>query len=161
MTSTIPTPSSFDVTILAYVAGLFDGEGSIVIGYNKPDIARGRKVPSYWLQVGITNTDRSLIDWLLSTFGGHVSDNSHSPSRKNQRPCWAWRTMGTQAKVFLQDISPYLRIKKDQALLAIEFQTHIDAPGFGKRKDLTPEIIEKREAFRQRLRHMTFGSQGV
>jgi hypothetical protein len=155
-----PVPS-FDVATLAYVAGLFDGEGSIVIGYNKPDATRGRKVPSYWLQVGITNTDRPLIDWLHATFDGHISDNSHSPSRKNQRPCWVWRTMGTQARAFLQDISPYLRIKKDQALLAIEFQDHIDTPGFAKRKDLTPEILEKREAYRQKLRQMTLGSQGL
>jgi hypothetical protein len=96
---------SFDVATLAYVAGLFDGEGSIVIGYNKPDATRGRKVPSYWLQVGITSTDRSLIDWLHATFAGHSSDNSLSPSRKNRRSCWAWRTMGTQARAFLQDIS--------------------------------------------------------
>jgi hypothetical protein len=154
-----PVPS-FDVATLAYVAGLFDGEGSIVIGCNKPDAVWGRKVPSYWLQVSITNTDRPLIDWLHATFGGHISDYSHSVSRKNRRPCWAWRTIGGQARGFLQNISPYLRIKKDQALLAIEFQDHLDTPGFSKRKDLTPEILEKREAYRQKLRRMTLGSQG-
>ncbi len=51
-------PPALNVETLAYVAGLFDGEGSIVIGCS---IGRtNRKNPCYFLQVGITNTDREL-----------------------------------------------------------------------------------------------------
>ncbi len=105
--------------ILPYVAGLMDGEGSITIGISKPSKKKQLKSPSHWLQVGITNTNRELIGWLYEKFGGHISDNSHSPSRKKQRPCWAWRVMSNEAKDFLVSLYPYLRVKKRQAELAI------------------------------------------
>ena len=114
-----------DIQDLVYTAGLIDGEGSIVIGVSKPSTKRGNKLPSHWLQVGIINTDKELIDWLKNTFGGHISNNSHCPSRKRQRPCWAWRVVGNKAKIFLEMIYPYLRVKKKQAELAIEFQKNV------------------------------------
>src|SRR5258708_36540022 len=142
---------------LAYVAGLFDGEGSIVIGCSlkKAD----RRNPAYWLQVGITNTDRELIDWLHNTFGGHISDNSHGPSRKEQRPCWAWRIMSKEAKGFLIRILPYLRTKKQQALIAIEFQEHMTA--CASTKALTTQLVAVREAYRNKLRTLTLGNHSL
>jgi len=95
---------------LAYVVGLFDGEGSITICVSKPK--KGTESPHYWLQVSITNTDRELIEWLHTTFGGHISDNSHYRNRKGRRPCWAWRIMSMQAMEFLSAIQPFLRVKK-------------------------------------------------
>lgn len=142
-----------DAVTLAYVAGLLDGEGSIVIGVSKPSASRGNIAPSHWLQVGITNTDRGLIDWLLLTFGGHVSDNSHSPSRKKQRPCWAWRIMGNQAKTFLETLHPYLRIKREQAEIAIAFQT--ERAGLCNR--VGPQVLDRREWYRSQLRSLTLG----
>jgi hypothetical protein len=113
-------------TTLAYVARLLDGEGSICIGASRPK--SDSTATSYWLQVGITNTGRTMIDWLLATFGGHISDNTHAPSRTNQSPCWAWRIMGTQAVSFLTVIQPYVRIKAPQLRLALDFQQHMSAP---------------------------------
>ena len=144
------------VETLAYVAGLFDGEGSIVIGCS---LGRtNRKNPCYFLQVGITNTDRELIDWLHRTFGGHVSDNSHSPSRSKQRPCWAWRVTSRQAHGFLKKILPYLRTKKTQANIAIEFQEHMTA--FASNKALSANLLDIREDYRNKLRSLTLGTHG-
>jgi hypothetical protein len=138
-----------DVATLAYTAGLFDGEGSIVIGCGK---RADRRAPQYWLQVGITNTHRETIDWLLATFGGHISDNSHAPSRRKQRPCWAWRVMSNEAAAFLESLLPYLRIKNEQALIALEFQAHMQAPLV---RPVPDAAIRQREAFRVRLRALT------
>lgn len=147
-----PSHDTFPETTLAYVAGLFDGEGSIVIGCGKNK--KGRVAPSYWLQVGITNTDRELIDWLHQTFGGHISDNSHSPSRRNQRACWAWRIMSTHALIFLRSIDPFLRVKKAQAELAIKFQVHMSERRYSPLPD---SILQERESYRQELRNLTLG----
>jgi hypothetical protein len=150
-------PPSFNVETLAYVAGLFDGEGSIVIrccaGRTK------QRNPSYGLQVGITNTDRELIEWLRGTFGGHISDNSHCPSRGKQRPCWAWRLVSREAHAFLQVILPYLRTKKPQAVIAIEFQEHMTA--FMSTQVLSAELLEAREGYRSKLRFLTLGKHGL
>jgi len=127
--------------IWAYVAGLLDGEGSICIAVNKPKTGV-RKSPDHRLQVGITNTNRELIDWLHEMLGGHISDNSHSPSRKNQTPCWAWRIIGHAAQRFLIAALPFLRIKREQARLAIEFQeTKKNKHGC---RGVPPEVIAKR-----------------
>lgn len=58
--------------IVAYTAGLFDGEGCILINRRRyssdnPTYA-GR--PQYNLQVVIANTDRDIAEWLQTTFGG-------------------------------------------------------------------------------------------
>ena len=99
----------------AYVAGLFDGEGSITINKNRSDCGR----PSYTLLVYITNTNEAVIDWLLTKFGGTLYTRSVS---KGHRPCWDWKKYGNNARDFLTLINPYLRIKKHQAELAIKFQ---------------------------------------
>lgn len=142
----------------AYIAGLFDGEGSIVIAVTKPSTKRKTKSPSHWLQVGITNTDRPLIDWLHSIAGGHVCDNSHSPSRKRQRPCFAWRKNSNQAMEFLRDIRPYLRAKAEQADIAITFQSeragHV-ATG------IDAVQVDRREYLRTQLRRLTLGSHSL
>jgi hypothetical protein len=148
MTHDTPT-----ATTLAYVAGLLDGEGSFCIGAGgtEPD----RVAVHYWLQVQITNTDRTLIDWLLATFGGHISDNSHAPSRPNRRPCWAWRVMGPQAVPFLEAIQPYVRIKAPQLRLALEVQRHMSAPRTYHRVPAAHLVL--REDFRQRLQALNRG----
>lgn len=140
--------------ILPYVAGLMDGEGSITIGISKPSKKKQLKSPSHWLQVGITNTNRELIGWLYEKFGGHISDNSHSPSRKKQRPCWAWRVMSNEAKDFLVSLYPYLRVKKRQAELAIAFQEERS----GKTsKTPTEDQIKKRDWYKKEISNLCLG----
>ena len=140
-----------DKETLAYVAGLFDGEGSIVIGVSKPSDKNQLKRPSHWLQVGITNTNRELIDWLHDTFGWHISDNSHSPSRRKQRPCWAWRVMSNEGAAFLETIYPYSRIKKEQMKLAIAFQE------YRREKLPSEEQILKRDWYKAEISKLCLG----
>ena len=142
-------------TTLAYVAGLFDGEGSIVIGCGHQK--QRRVTPHYWLQVGITNTDRELITWLHHTLGRHISDNMHCPTKRHQRPCWAWRIMSTQALPFLRALMPYLRVKQAQASIAVNFQSHMSARRY---KTVPDSVVEERASFRQQLRVLTLGPLG-
>jgi hypothetical protein len=148
-----------ETTTLAYVAGLFDGEGSIVIGVSKPSIRNKQKSPSHWLQVGITNTSKELIVWLKDSFGGHISDNSHSPSRKKQRPCWAWRVNSHEACKFLKSILPFLKVKKKQAELAIEFQE--SAKNMNGRENKSQQEkekeIEKRNWYKKEISSLSLG----
>lgn len=144
--------------IFSYVAGLMDGEGSIVIGVSKN--RKGSKSPSHWLQVGIINTDKNLINWLNNTFGGHISDNSHSPSRKKQRPCWAWRIMSNEAQVFLEKIYPYVHIKKTQIKLAIKFQKEKTNLRFLSPAQKVKELA-KRDWYKQEISKLTLGQHSL
>jgi len=140
-------------TDLAYVAGLFDGEGSIVIGVSKRKRS-DRIVPNHWLQVGIGICEKSLVDWLHSEFGGHITSNGKTKEQGAKRQSWTWRVMSNEGAAFLSSILNYLRIKKEQAELAIEFQTKA-APYQGR--PLTQKTIDARERYRNRLRTMTTG----
>jgi len=134
---------------VAYIAGLFDGEGSICIVMSKPSAKRQTSSPSHSLQVGITNTNRDLIDWLHNNLGGYISDNSHSPSRKRESHCWAWRVMSNQSKDFLKLIYPFLKVKRRQAELAIQFQ---ETKGvFTRYLRPTTEEITKRQWYKEEI----------
>ena len=145
--------------ILSYMAGLFDGEGSICIGVTPPRQKNGTKSPMHHLVVSITMTDEPTIKWIHSLFGGSIATSKNSPSaiRAKKRPCYMWRVWGNMANDFLQQILPYSRYKKDQVLLAIEFQNRRrGSQGYGYHK-LTDKIIKEREEYRNKLRSMTNG----
>ncbi len=103
---TIRVPT--DERELAYVAGLFDGEGSI--SYVPLDNGHGS-----W-KLTITNTSWPMHEWLIERIGGGVTDMKH-----NRVPCWQWR-LNRQKDVFLlmEAIRPYLVIKRDRVELALE-----------------------------------------
>lgn len=110
-----------DPAKLAYLAGIIDGEGSIV-PYNKSAAKR------YW-RIVVGNTSEDLIQWLKSNFGGTVHDRRQSwnswlgeaPPHQGQRHMWGWY-IGRQADVFaiLSAVEPYLVIKRGRANVALE-----------------------------------------
>jgi len=98
-------------TDLAYVAGIIDGEGWI-------GIYTANKI--YRLNVGVSNTNEWLVRWLEFAFGGHmhVLPVRH-PNAKLQ---YDWQMCGRKAAEFLTLIYPYLRIKRYQAEIALDYQ---------------------------------------
>lgn len=93
-------------TVVAYLAGLIDGEGSI----NRSSNSRSGK---NW-RIQIAMTDEAVIRWLGDVLGGSVTE------RKRQRPHhkrnWRWLLM-RQSEVLelLRAVLPYLRVKHDHA----------------------------------------------
>ena len=57
--------------------------------------------------------------------------------------------MSNQAKDFLEQISPYLRVKKRHAQVAIDFQN--ERCGLTGSKPPSPEQIARREQYRQEI----------
>jgi len=100
-------------TDLAYVAGMLDGDGYI-------SICRNRCKPQTMLRVGISNTNQWLIEWLHFGFGGGISKHKE---RGNCKTKWNWIISSNKAVEFLKLISPYLKLKRPQAELAIQFQS--------------------------------------
>ncbi len=107
---------------LAYIAGIVDGEGCIGI-YHRLDTKGNR---SYQLCVQVGNTDKALIEWLHKSFGAYMYEHKHYSCEKIKRklPSFVWTIVGNQALSFLEIVHPYLRIKKEQAEIAIGFQKH-------------------------------------
>ena len=107
--------------ILAYAAGIIDGEGCICIYKHRKrkDTKHGY---IFALTVRVTNTNEYIINWFKMQFGGGICKMADRTSR-GYKDCWQWAISGKKASDFLKLIEPYLLIKYPQAELAIAFQT--------------------------------------
>lgn len=103
----------------AYTAGIIDGEGSIQIRKNHYKTAAGIK-ESYCLRVRVVNTDKVLIDWLVRVYGGNTYEDCRKAS-KNEKHLFDWNMHSNAAYSFLQQVYPFLVIKRKQAQVAFDF----------------------------------------
>lgn len=108
--------------LYAYLAGIIDGEGCISI----------RKLPRKYLyynpMIEVGMTVRAPIDLLAKTFGNSVwYEVPRNQGRwKNQHK---WRVAGKNVIPVLNAILPYLTVKKEQALVALEFASIMSKRG--------------------------------
>ena len=119
---------------LAYAAGFFDGEGYSGIRGTKTKTKRdpnGR----FFLSCIVTQKDPAILSWLVLQFGGTIF---HSPSQI----CPRWRVVAKVAENFLIQILPFLKLKKPQAELALEFRESFKTKGRGYY--LTKNVIDFR-----------------
>ncbi len=133
-----------DVLELPYVAGLFDGEGCIHVSRQ---IRNTR--PIYRLDVSIVNTNREILFRLKDRWRGTVQNRPHTALSAN--PISSWRVVYCDATLFLSDIQPWLRLKANQADIALNFSALTQARGVGHR-GLTAEDLALREGFYLALR---------
>jgi hypothetical protein len=123
-----------ETEMLAYVAGIIDGEGCVGIhrGFVWP--RRGpKKYEHYMLRVEVASTSRELIDFMLSTFGGQF----YAGKRPNRKPYYRWVLAAKSGEEFLRRIYPYLIIKKGQVDLIFKFRQSTGISG----TKLTPEVV--------------------
>jgi hypothetical protein len=125
-------------TDMAYAAGFFDGEGSI----NIKNPGKSPKGAGHSLVVSASQTVPAPLLWIKDRWGGSVR-----PLRKRSSPAWEWCAGSKLAFRFLQDILPYLTVKRDQAIIAIEFQSR--KKNTGRRG--CPENHKKDKESRDRL----------
>lgn len=107
-------------TTLAYLAGMIDGDGYITITRS---VRKGKEY--FGPQVGIAGTRREPHDLAALLWGGKVC--AHTPKNPAHRTQFQWQRMGAGALPILHALVPYLLIKKDHALLAIDLAEHLDA----------------------------------
>lgn len=97
---------------LGYFAGLFDGEGSISLVK--------RKNQSIRLEILVTNTYIPVLEDLRGQYQGYLYTRKLAPGR--HKPLAYLRWQGSRAAELLETLLPKLRIKRDQAELALQFQ---------------------------------------
>ena len=95
---------------MAYVAGLFDGEGSIQYKqYMRKRKHNPKAYPTWSIRIEIAMTDRSVLVWLNEILGvGTVNPRKVKPGKKKQ---WRWRCSHRQAYFVAKLIWPYVHIK--------------------------------------------------
>jgi LAGLIDADG-like domain len=128
-----------------YLAGLFDGEGCVVI--MRTNFPGGRV--GYCVRVSVSNTYKPVLQEVREEFGGSLSGRRPDGNR-NKLTLWTWRASGRDSIVFLRRVYPYLHVKREQALLAFEFQEHADRTG----RKLSAEVIALRDTLVERMKSL-------
>lgn len=105
---------------LSYIAGFFDGEGSVTI---QKVIDKRRQTPHYSLNIMAQNTNEEVIRDIHAFF--KVGCVQVYESKKGYKTQWRWRVASQEARKVLEMLIPYLHVKREQAELAIYFQTHL------------------------------------
>lgn len=92
-------------TDLAYIAGIIDGEGTIML-------AKGK-----WWHVKVGMTDRGIIEWLAS-FGGTFTETIRLA--ENRKDVYTWVVARNRdVVILLEALLPYLRVKRKLAEQAL------------------------------------------
>lgn len=98
-----------------YLSGILDGEGCLTVGAGKRETCI-----NYNPIVVVQNTNKELIDWLQATFGGQTYLSKKQTKRT--KAAWSWRiTKKETIEKLLLAVLPYLRIKREQAILLLKF----------------------------------------
>jgi hypothetical protein len=117
----------------AYIAGFVDGEGSILLTTRKGKAG---------LKMTVANTNRAIMDWLVSTVGvGSLSN--HTKASERNKAGWLWQFNSEAAESLLIQILPYLHIKVEQAKLGLETQEKLRDPKLNSDRSWQMENIEK------------------
>lgn len=104
---------------LSWLAGLFDGEGSI--GVYKRNWDRTKTTQYYTMTVCLAQSGswgKALVESLQTTYGGHIR---YAPG-KSKKDMYHWQLDANKAALFLTEIKEYLWYKQPQAILALKFQ---------------------------------------
>lgn len=97
------------------LAGWFDGEGSLIIST--------KTTGGFRIEATLENTYYGIVKMLADTFGG-----AYFTRYKNGRKLHRWRcTRGENIQQFVLEVIPYLRIKREKALLMLEYLRTVDA----------------------------------
>lgn len=147
----------YSVAELAYMAGIIDGEGSIYIGNFSSNPKTGTL--HYQTNMEVTNTDKGLIDWLISTFGGRCNYYTAKQTPKNsRRAVYRWIASGERLTDICHKMLPYLVIKKRQAEIMIEMRKTYERTSIKKGQQGTqpiePEVLAARKLLFDEMRSL-------
>ena len=127
---------------VAWLAGFFDGEGSV-------SIVKNRKRNTAFINARIGNTCLPALERVKLISGcGAIAEQRHKNPK--WRRVWYWTAACQQAAHFLTLVLPYLAIKREQAEIALQFQATVEKGG----RSYTQEKSEIREALYWRLRRL-------
>jgi hypothetical protein len=115
---------------MGWQAGIIDGEGTVTIS---KQIRKGRPSPAYREIVQVSNTDRRIIIPFKQMWGGNFYQRPDKRKIKNWRDSYTWHCPMTKVPQFLKALLPFLRSKKEQALILLKF---IEKKKSFKRKSL-------------------------
>lgn len=134
------TPIKISQGPMEYLAGFFDGEGSVQIAKR---IKVKRKTPNYCLSISCANAHQGIINLYKATFGGSIEVTQQ---KKSNHASYRWRADGGLACAVLERLLPFFVVKKQRAELAISFQRNlIDGKRTMRGKSFDADLLKRRD----------------
>jgi hypothetical protein len=119
------------------MAAFLDGEGCLQFNPYKRFRRKGQ------VRIIVLNTNPALPTWILQTFGGNVVIRDHNNPKWKISYCWSC-TAGRAAWI-MHNCLPWFLLKKAQAELLLELQTHIDQTRQGRGRQISDEECAYRD----------------
>ena len=105
---------NLNVSDVAYIAGLFDGEGCVTCK-KKPTKRKDRnnKVYNQWyIRCELAMTDELVVKWLYHTLGfGWCKEKKFLKKPKHYKRQWRWSCGYRDALIFAKLMWPYAQVK--------------------------------------------------
>jgi len=98
----------------AYIAGLFDGEGSVTCIQRKTKRNdRGGKIYIQWdIRCEMSMTDRYIMEWVYEKLGfGSLKERKAHKSWLGKKTQWRWRCGFRDAYSFAKIVWPHVQVK--------------------------------------------------
>ena len=97
----------------AYIAGLFDGEGSVSYYQRKEKRKGKKKAYNYWMiRCELSMTDQYVVEWMHKTLGfGTLTKRLSTKSWKGKKTQWRWRCGYRDALTFAKLLWPHVQVK--------------------------------------------------
>lgn len=124
----------------AYLAGIIDGEGSIILGKSRLAIN---------LHVSVTNTSRALLEWVEKTTAVGAICDQRAETAVSRRT-YFWRCNADAALSLLRQLLPRLVVKRAQAELAISFQERLRDPALKADRSWQLELMTSMRSMNRR-----------
>ena len=103
---------------LAYIAGILDGEG--YIGIKKSPPPKDGVSPRYSARIQVRMVDEDAVAFIAHTLGGnYYRENPHAD---RGRPLFCFQASDRKAENILRAVLPWLRVKRHNALVVLEFR---------------------------------------
>ena len=99
---------------IAYMAGLFDGEGHVEYKKRLVKQKKGKnKAYKTWsIRCEMSMTDRGVMEWFHETIGfGTLNKREAKKSWTGKKPQWRWRCSYRDALEFAKLMWPYTQVK--------------------------------------------------
>ncbi len=110
-----------DETVHAYLAGIVDGEGYIGISIRRPTFANKMTATTYKARLSIQMADLEALELFCQTYGSVSPRYGGAPIKHNHRQIYVVDLVGHSIAPILHHLLPYLRVKRPQALLVLDF----------------------------------------
>ena len=107
---------------IAYIAGLFDGEGSVSY-YQRKEKRKGKKrAYDFWvIRCELSMTDRYVVEWMHKVLGiGTVIKRLPTKSWIGKKTQWRWRCCHRDALSFAKLLWPYAQVKLHKLEMIID-----------------------------------------